>query len=256
VDQPTPRDDETSSARTSPPDEPEGEEKSSTPGKPVDEPTGESDESPVSEPPGSDAKAPKEPRRTNEFWLGALGVVATMLVGVVGAVATYFTGVQHDKQETLRAQASFNRSEQVQAYNKFLYAITAFDHALRYEYQIIDPPTAPARSVSRPERDFAQSQQDLAEATVGLTFYGTPDVMRTLTGVLTAANRLKGNLADWELHHSTDKESAHNWKCGQQNPLNDLLLAQAKFSAAGRKDLGLSSVADLNILFISICDNP
>ena len=222
----------------------------------MDEPTGESDESPVSEPPGSDAEAPKKPRRTNEFWLGALGVVATMLVGVVGAVATYFTGVQHDKQETLRAQASFNRSEQVQAYNKFLNAVNGFDHALRYEYQIIDPPAVPARSVSRPERDLAQSHEDLGEAAVGLTFYGTPDVLRTLTEVLTAVERLKGNLADWELSHSTDKESSHNFKCGQQKDLYALQSAQAKFSAAGRKDLGLSSVADLNILFISICDNP
>lgn len=227
-------------------------EPSSAPESPTDEPPREG----VSEPSGSDAEPPSKQRRSNEFWLAVLGVVATALVGVVGAATTYFTGVAHDQQESMRAQASFNRSEQVQAYNKFLYAITAFDHALRYEYQIIDPPAVPARSVSRPERDFAQSQQDLAEAAVGLTFYGTPDVMRTLTDVLNAVKRLKGNLADWELSHSTDKESSHEFKCGQQNDLNYLEFAQAKFGAAGRKDLGLSSVADINIMFFSICDNP
>jgi hypothetical protein len=180
-----------------------------------------------------------------------------MVVGVAAMVMTWYAGEQHDKQETLRAQASFNRSEQVQAYNKFLNALNGFEHALRYEYQIIDPPTVPARSVSRPERDLAQSQQDLNEAAVGLTFYGTPDVMRTLTEVLNAANRLNDNLVAWELLHSTDKELSHKFKCTQQNTLNDLSFAQAKFSAAGRKDLGLSSpVAEFSIIYISVCDNP
>ena len=135
VDEPTPREDETSSAHASPADEPtaEGEETSSTPGKPVDEPTEESDEFPVSEPPGSDAESPKKQRRSNEFWLGALGIVATMLAALVGAVATYFTGVHRDDQETLRAQTSFTRSEQVQAYTAFSNAHNDLRQALLYK---------------------------------------------------------------------------------------------------------------------------
>ena len=238
----------------------EGEETSSTPGKPVDEPTEAIDESPVPEPPGSDAEPPKKQRRTNEFWLAVLGVTATMVAGIAGGITTYLTGVEHDKQENVRTQAAFTRTAQLQAYNKFLNAITAFDHALRYEYQKIDPPTSPARSVSRPERDFAQSEQDLVEAAIGLTFYGTTDVMNTLTDVLDASNRAQTRkLGDWESHHppgtpaSTDKAESHNFKCGQQKTLNELLFAEGQFGAAGRKDLGLPPLPN-NALVINICN--
>jgi hypothetical protein len=261
VDEPTPRDDETSSACPSPADEPspEGEETSSTPGKPVDEPTEEIDKSPVPEPTGSSTEPPKQQRRSNEFWLAVLGVIATMVAGIAGGITTYLTGVEHDKQENVRTQATFTRTAQVQAYNKFLNAITAFDHALRYEYQKIDPPTLPVEQVSQPERDLIQSQQDLFEAAIGLTFYGTTDVMNTLTNVLDATNKLKQALGVWESHHppgtraSTDKAESHVFKCGQQNTINELLFAEDQFGAAARKDLGLPPLQN-NFLLISICN--
>ena len=36
-------------------------------------------------------------RRSNEFWLAALGVISTMVTGVVGTAVTWYSGDQHDK---------------------------------------------------------------------------------------------------------------------------------------------------------------
>jgi hypothetical protein len=120
VDEPAFEDKEAASAPSSPPaDEstPQGNETSSVP---VDEPmpNGEGTSTPPDSP-ASTAEPPKTQRRSNEFWLAVVGVVATTLVGVVGAVTTYFTGVEHDQQENKRQQTSFIRDQQVTAYTAF-----------------------------------------------------------------------------------------------------------------------------------------
>jgi hypothetical protein len=60
-----------------------------------------------------------------------------MVVGIVGAVVTWFSGAEHDKnsfaQETMRAQASFTRAQQVAAYTAFTNAFGELALAFGYE---------------------------------------------------------------------------------------------------------------------------
>ena len=65
--------------------------------------------------------------RSNQFWLAALGIVSTMVVGVVGAFLAWYTGKQDDEQETMRQTASFTRSQQLGAYTAFDSAIDEFE---------------------------------------------------------------------------------------------------------------------------------
>jgi hypothetical protein len=140
------------------------------------EPTPQGDKtSPQS--PASDAEPPTKQRRSNEFWLAVLGFISTVVAGVVGAVMTWYTGEQHDHQETMReqasfahetmrAQTSFTRSQQLEAYTAFDTAIVEFHDSVRDE---VEQYTAPYMNSDthlgpRAKQDFATSANNLLRA--------------------------------------------------------------------------------------------
>lgn len=259
MDGPTPPHGEPSSAPEPPTDEParEGEETSPTPGKPADEPLDGTDKTRVSEPPGSDAEPPRKQRRSNEFWLGALGIVATVLAAFVGAVATYFTGVQHDNQETLRAQtsftqetlrtqASFTQSQRGQAYTAFLSAADKFqsfwipaltDITNRYSSGNISHSSTPAID------DMTTSFYDLVDASARVSFFSSKEVDTAAKNM----THLAADVINYLTRLARDPENAHPSPAdgpafnGKTDQLGRAMGSTANgFICAARKDLGMA----------------
>jgi len=253
VDEPTPKDGETSAkpASSPPAHEPaaEGGESSSTPTKPVDESTQEGSETRVSELPVSNAEPPKKPRRSNEFWLAVLGIISTMVVGITGAVSTYLTGAEHDRQESIRAQHDFARSQQVQAYTNFSNAVTDFVDASISEWQTVKEQTmhfaAPAYHIPA-KHNLAEAFLNMLDANTAVVFNGSSDVQQAAHTIVDKADHVRGGFSKWEEEHlpgsppATDEESASFFAHELKPYYDELERAHDDFTAAARKDLGLS----------------
>lgn len=71
------------------------------------------------------------------------GVVMTGAVAIVAALTSLWTSTAHDKQETIRAQASFMQSQRKDAFAAFDGAIDAFREAVWAEERLYRPENAP-----------------------------------------------------------------------------------------------------------------
>lgn len=255
MEEPAPAHGEPSSAPESPTDEPtpEGEETSSTTGKPADGPIQESDASPVSKPLGSEAEPPQKQRRSNEFWLAVFGIVATTLVGVVGAVTTYFTGVEHDKQESMRAQTSFTRGQQVAAYTAFANAYTDLKDALMYQRDTIvcrySDFTATCTAVP-PKQDLQTSYSNSLDALNKIVFEGSFAANDGAVKVVWKAAQLQDLYREWGRNHPdpanarrVDPEGSARelgaFRDKSKSLLGEMADFNSKFIDAARSDLGL-----------------
>ena len=177
---------------------PQGNEKSSVP---VDEPMPKGDEtSPTPESPASTAVPPKTQRRSNEFWLAVLGVVATTLGVFVGAVTTFFTGVEGDKQENMRAQTSFTRGQHVAAYTALANAYSDLKAALIYKRDTIlekHPDFTLKYAHPKPKQDLETSYANYLDALNTIVFVGSSAVNYGASHVAFKAAQLRDFYLEW-----------------------------------------------------------
>jgi hypothetical protein len=176
------------------PETPSADDKpSSAPASPAAEHAPQVEETPPAPPAAAPAllkvELVNEKRRSNEFWLAALGIVATMVVGVVGAFVTWYAGKQHDEQETIREKNKFTQSQQKQAYTAFVDAANDFIFAFESDVQdtvnkyaspfgpswkpSFQIPTRPAISV---KNDETMSDNNVVAANLQVSFFASKDV--------------------------------------------------------------------------------
>jgi hypothetical protein len=168
------------------------------------------DESSVSETPASDTPPPKlrvelvnKESRSNQFWLATLGIVSTMVVGVVGAFLAWYTGKQHDEQETMRQTASFTRSQQLDAYTAFDSAIAKFEDSVNTEERLYTAPYegADTHLGPRSKQDFATSFNNLLKAGSKVIFCGSKEVGKAQVEVMNEASEIHDALRRFEDSH-------------------------------------------------------
>jgi hypothetical protein len=244
-----------------------------TPGPPsaADDVSSDTDGTP-SAPKSTDTHDVTTQKRSNEFVIAVLGVIATMVVGIAGGVSTYFTGLEHDKQENIRArdsatresisaQSSFTRSQQVAAYTAFTNACGDLAQALdyqritivtRYAYAVQIAPIPPSKQ--DPETLYAV----FVNAVNAVSFSGSQPVQDAAKKVLRKANEIKALHADWEINHSphpnrggppANPSSAavpsiaevSDFDNKSQALISQLYDADKDFSCKARNDLGLTS---------------
>ena len=130
--------------------------------------------------------------RSNQFWLAALGIVSTMVVGVVGAFLAWYTGKQHDEQETMRQTASFTRSQQLDAYTAFDSAIAKFEDSVNTEERLYTAPYegADTHLGPRSKQDFATSFNNLLKAGSKVIFCGSKEVGKAQVEVMNGASEI------------------------------------------------------------------
>jgi hypothetical protein len=248
VDEPTPRDAETSSA----------------PAPRPDEPTPEGAQTPSAlDSAAATGEPPKKQGRSNEFWLAVLGLISTMIVGIVGGVVTWFSGAEHDKnsftqetmraqasftQESQRAQASFTRAQQVAAYTAFTNAFDELALALGYQQVAIvtqypyDIQIAP---IPASKQDSETLYANFVNTMNVVAFSGSQHVQDVATKVLNKATDIKYVYADWNVNHPShaatipSKAEVTDFQHRTDIMLTELYKAEFDFNNAARADLGL-----------------
>lgn len=254
MDEPPSKDDETSSAPAPlRPDEPiHGDEASATPGEGLSAAEGSA----------SDKEPPKDKkeRRSNEFWLAAIGMAGTLLGAIAGGVATYVTGVEHDDHDRANvqtsltaasqsAQVSFTRAQQLAAYTRFtdsyddLWAALSakLDTVLRrYPYDIVLM-NAPLAA----KTDVETGLINLDHAANLIDLFGDGPTQDAASKIRDVLNQVRLEIDTWESTHTTADPPTCLEVTQFSNhivvdDLNQLNSDEHRFNDAARATLGIT----------------
>jgi hypothetical protein len=175
------------------------------------------------------------------------GVVMTGAVGIAAAFTSLWTSTAHDKQETIRAQASFMQSQRKEAYAAFDGAIDAFREAVWAEERLYRPENAPDNPLAPEKKEnLGASVNNVVFAESKITFYGSDETHKMADEVVRQMWTIRNQLAEYVDVHPNYRLSgadagdfikvAHEIRGLVCDKLWD---AQASFRDAARRDLGL-----------------
>ena len=193
----------------------------------------------------------KEKRRSNEFWLAAIGLIATAVSGTLGAAITWFSAAEHDKatfeQEEKRAQDTFTQSQRKDAYAAFDIGIDHFRETLWAEMRLALPdahnPLFPPLQES-----VGESVNNLVFAESKITFYGSEEAHKKASEVVRQVWIIRAPLLAFLAEHSNypnlsqpESEEFRTKVIPQvANSIYwNLRVAQRDFRDAARRDLHL-----------------
>jgi hypothetical protein len=206
------------------------------------EPTTPDQDANVADPhqPSTTVKEPAKSKtgRSNEFWLGLVGVAATAIVGLTGTFMSYRSSVSQMNSQASQATLEFTRNQRQAAYTQFLVADTDLGEK---EYRL-----AASLSVKNlGDRDkIQQFKVDWFAATVKFGQADTSVLLAASEGVAAAA----GALADY--HRDLQKPIGallDDYDVGKFTAAADDLIARLdyndlrqRFIDAAKSELGFS----------------
>jgi hypothetical protein len=175
----------------------------------------------------------------------------TGAVAMFTAFTSWWTSTAHDKQETIRVQASFTQSQQKEAYAAFYGAIDQFRDAVWAELGQYRPPDAPNNPLAPPAKEsFGASINNLLLAESRITFYGSVETHKTADEVVRQMWKITTRLGSFLYSHPNYPNLSDAQYCDFSNVvwdtrgmiLGNLRDAQANFRNAARTDLGQKSL--------------